>query len=73
MKINNIYLAIALVYSVAIELITNPNVGLSLKTNPFGYLVDRFLTVIITYAVLILINRVVNNPRVRSLKKNFFA
>jgi len=73
MKINKTYLAIAIVYSVAVELITNPNVGLSLKTDPFGVLVDFFLTVIITYAVLILLNRVVDNPRVRSLKEKFFA
>lgn len=73
MKINNIYLAIAIVYSVAVKLITYPNVGLSLKNNPFGVLVDFFLTIIITYAVLILINRVVTSQRVRALKEKFLT
>ena len=63
MKINNKCLALATVYSVAVKLITNPNVGLSLKTDPVGILADFFATLLITYGLLILVIRVVNSRR----------
>ena len=63
MKINNKCLALATVYSVTVKLITNPNMGLSLKTDPVGILADLFATLLITYGVLVIVLRVVNSRR----------
>jgi hypothetical protein len=63
MKINKKCLALATVYSVVVKLITIPNLGLSLKTDPVGILGDFFATLLITYGLLILLIRVVNSRR----------